>query len=503
MKDKENPVSYSKRQQMLIWALESLPAAIRILDRSLAMVWENRRPPEQAALYDCKNRHAVHCYDYFPDKEGPCENCPAHRAFHSGRTESMDMVLCHGDKPAFYLVTTTPVAGPLKGEAALIVEVIQEFTSHMKADEELRRLHEFNKEIIDNAPVAIFTVSREGEFSSVNPALAVLSGLGEKAKEKLLGFNWLKNPYTIKCGLAQHIKEGLDGKPFQLWDFPFINYWGEPQYIYFKGVPVRGKDGSVEGLLCIIEETTEIVRTRAQLAQEAKMSFVGRLTAGIAHELNNPLATITANAELAKELLENADAGHLGAPDVNELREYVETIEEQAYRCTRTIKKLLEVTRRKDFGTTKIDMTRFMEELLKTIDTGRMKAQLVADITPDLPEVRGDVEALRQVFLNVVGNAMDAVDGMRHGTVWIKTAVKGDGTLEVAVEDNGIGIPEDMVDLIFEPFFTTKEPKKGTGLGLTLCYDFLQRMGGSIEVQQRTGGGSIFKIVLPLHDQKR
>ena len=366
------------------------------------------------------------------------------------------------------------------------------------AYDELQRLNEFNKKIIENAPVAIFTVNKEGEFSSVNPALAVLSGLGEKAKEKLLGFNWLKNPYTIKCGLAGYIREGLEGKPFQLWDFPFINYWGEPQYIYFKGVPVSGKDGTIEGLLCIIEDTTEIVRTRAQLIQEAKMSFVGRLAAGIAHELNNPLATITANTELARELIENAGKESLGVADLGELMEYVDTIEKQAYRCTRTIKNLLEVTRKKDFGETTIDLGKFFDDLAHLVDLRKMKAAVIREISPGFPPVKGDPEALRQVFLNVISNALDAVEGTENGTVWIRTAAKNDRTVEVSVEDNGTGIPDDITDLIFEPFFTTKEPKKGTGLGLTLCYDFLQRMGGSIEVQRRPGGGSIFKITLPV-----
>lgn len=369
------------------------------------------------------------------------------------------------------------------------------------AYDELQRLNEFNKKIIENAPVAIFTVNKEGEFSSVNPALAVLSGLGEKAKEKLLGFNWLKNPYTIKCGLAGYIREGLEGKPFQLWDFPFINYWGEPQYIYFKGVPVSGKDGTIEGLLCIIEDTTEIVRTRAQLIQEAKMSFVGRLAAGIAHELNNPLATITANTELARELIENAGKESLGVADLGELMEYVDTIEKQAYRCTRTIKNLLEVTRKKDFGETTIDLGKFFDDLAHLVDLRKMKAAVIREISPGFPPVKGDPEALRQVFLNVISNALDAVEGTENGTVWIRTAAKNDRTVEVSVEDNGTGIPDDITDLIFEPFFTTKEPKKGTGLGLTLCYDFLQRMGGSIEVQRRQGGGSIFKITLPVQGE--
>ncbi len=119
--------------------------------------------------------------------------------------------------------------------------------------------------IIENAPVAIFTLDKKGRFTSVNPALAELSGLGDRAAEKLLGFNWLTNSFTIKSGLAKHIRKGLKGEPFQLWDFPFITYKGDRSiYMDFKGVPLRGRTGDIDGLLCIIEETTDRVKTRAK-----------------------------------------------------------------------------------------------------------------------------------------------------------------------------------------------------------------------------------------------
>jgi PAS domain S-box-containing protein len=478
--------------------LNSIPVGIYIIDSELKIRWANEIMLKWMVGKSISHGGSKECYRAIFRSETPCGDCPAVRAFDSGKTEYAETKRALKTKTFYSLTTSTPLKEGASGKASFVIVTVQDITAHRIAEDELRRLNEFNKEIIENAPVAIFSVNKNGEFSSVNPALAVLSGLGEKAKEKLMGFNWLKNRYTIKCGLARYIKEGLEGKPFQLWDFPFVTYWGDPQYIYFKGVPVRGKDGNVEGLLCIIEDTTEIVRTRAQLVQEAKMSFVGRLAAGIAHELNNPLATITANSELAKELIENVKSGHVSKSDLDELREHIDTIEEQAYRCTRTLRTLLDVTRKKDFGTRSIDFRVFIDEVLDQIDFRKMKVKLVKEIPDGLPEIVGDPEALRQVFLNVIGNAVDAVEGTKNAEVWIKTTARNDGKLEVDIEDNGFGIPEDIKDLIFEPFFTTKGPKKGIGLGLTLCYDFLSRMGGNIEVEHRHGGGSIFRISLPL-----
>ncbi len=466
------------------------------------MQWANARMLRWIEKAKSHGDEENHCYAVIFGNRKPCDDCPAAKAFETGRIEYAEITRIRKKRTAHYLTTSTPLKNGVDQETPFVIVTVQDITAHKKAEDELRRLNDFNREIIENAPVAIFTVNREGEFSSVNPALAVLSGLGEKATEKLLGFNWLKNPYTIKCGLAHHIKEALEGKPFQLWDFPFISYWGVPQYIYFKGVPLRDKDGNVEGLLCIIEETTEIVRTRAQLLQEAKMSVVGRLAAGIAHELNNPLATITANSELAAELIENIEAGHISRADLKELKEYLDTIEEQAYRCTKTIKNLLGVTRKKDLGAASIDFRAFVEDILDLINFRKINVKVVKKIPQNLPPIQGDPDALRQVFLNVISNAVDAVEGRDDATVWIRAAQKNGGGLEVIIEDNGIGIPEDATDLIFEPFFTTKEPKKGIGLGLTLCYDFIQRMGGRIEFEPRQGGGSIFRIALPLFHDK-
>jgi len=481
--------------------LNSIPIGIYIIDRELKIRWVNQRMPRWMKEKRISHTGDKNCYSAIFGSKTPCDNCPALMSFKSGRTEYSEIKKSGKPGNTYYLATSTPPGQGVDNELAYFIMTIQDITAYKTAEDELSRLNEFNREIIENAPVAIFTVNKQGEFSSVNPALAILSGLGEKAGEKLLGFNWLQNPYTIKCGLARYIREALEGKPFQLWDFPFISYWGAPQYIYFKGVPMRGKDGNVEGLLCIIEDTTEFVKTRAQLTQEAKMSFVGRLAAGIAHELNNPLATITANAELAKELIENISGDPEDESDRGELKEYIDTIEEQAYRCTRTIRNLLEVTRKKDFGTSNINFNEFISEVLNQIHFRKMKVRLIKEIPPDLPEVNGDPEALRQVFLNVINNAVDAVEGTENASIWIKTMLKRDNRLEVAIEDNGIGIPGDIAEFIFEPFFTTKEPKKGMGLGLTICYDFLQRMGGSIEVQQRPRGGSVFRITLPVYDQ--
>jgi len=376
--------------------------------------------------------------------------------------------------------------------------IIDDITEKKKAENELRLLNEFNETIIHNAPVAIFILRKDGVITSVNPALASLSGLGSRAAEKLIGLNWLQNAYTIKCGLATYIEQGLRGEPFQLWDFPFITYRGDRNlYMDFKGVPLRGKEGDITGLLCIIEETTDRVKARAMLMQEAKMSFIGKLAAGIAHELNNPLATLVAYTELAGKFLRSRREYKGQGPDLQELTGYLDTIEQEAFRCKTVVNDILSLSRKEGFEITGIDINSLLDRLLKLMSMGRPNVKITRELSPSLPFVRGDLGGLRQVFMNLTKNAMDAVQGRMDATIWIRTSADTSNLVSVEVRDNGIGIPDSIIDKIFEPFFTTKESQQGMGLGLSLCRELLNNMGGTVKVVSKPGVGTSFFVALP------
>ena len=366
-----------------------------------------------------------------------------------------------------------------------------------QAEDELLRLNEFNTALIDNAPIAIFTLDKKGAFASTNRALAAILGFGPNAEERILGFNWAQDPYTIKCGLAAYIKKGLKGKPFQLWDFPYLSYTGDRTlYMDFKGVPLKGKDGAIEGLLCIIEETTDRVRTRAKLMQETRMAAIGKLAAGIAHELNNPLATLVAHVELACRRLDSEKIAEAGLPELSELREDLEMIEAQAFRCKHVTSDILNLPWREGLAIAEVDLNRLVDNVLEFTNNGSFQGTIVKDLAPTLPHVRADIGALRQIIVNLISNAMDAVAGRLDPVVRIKTRLDGRSVL-LEVEDNGVGIPDSIIDKVFEPFFTTKESQKGTGLGLSLCHEFLSNMGGAITAKSKPGYKTVFVVTLP------
>jgi PAS domain S-box-containing protein len=378
-----------------------------------------------------------------------------------------------------------------------VIGTLLDITQRKQAEDELRRLNEFETALIENAPIAIFTLDLKGAFTSINPAAAAILGLDRETEEKIADFNWVGNRYTVKCGLTGHIKKGLKGKPFQLWDFPYVTYTGDRTlYMDFKGVPLKGKDGAIEGLLCIVEETTDRVKTRAKLMQETRMAALGKLAAGIAHELNNPLATLVAHSELACRRLDSAEVREAGLPGLTDLREDLEMIEAQAFRCKHVTSDILNLPWREGLAITEVDVNRLVGNVLKFANNTTRAAEILKDLAPELPYVKADIGALRQVIVNLIGNAMDAVDARTDPAVRIATRLDGSRVV-LEVEDNGVGIPESIIGRIFEPFFTTKESQKGTGLGLSLCREFLNNMGGTITVTSKPGHGAVFVVTLP------
>lgn len=155
-----------------------------------------------------------------------------------------------------------------------------------------------------------------------------------------------------------------------------------------------------------------------------------------------------------------------------------------------------EPTLARGINVTEIDINVILKNILEFTTIDKHNGKIVQELFPSLPSVLGDITTMRQVFINLIGNAIDAIEGRPDGTIWLRTKVN-DNKIVVEVEDNGPGIPASIKDKIFEPFFTTKESKKGMGIGLSLCKEFVSSAGGTIEVDSIPGRGTIFLVTLP------
>lgn len=233
-----------------------------------------------------------------------------------------------------------------------------------------------------------------------------------------------------------------------------------------------------------------------QFVQVEKMATVGRLAAGIAHEINNPLQMITNQAGWISELLPDED------PDqVKNLAEYqkaVEQIKHHVRRAGTITHRLLGFSRKMSTQQEKVQINDLVVETVSFVEreAGYHNITIAQNLAENLPVTMVDGPQLQQVFLNLINNAVDAVGP--GGRVEITSKLRADSKLEVSFADSGPGIPTANLKQIFDPFFTTKDPGKGTGLGLYISYDIIQKLGGTITVENRKSGGAMFIIVLPV-----
>jgi two-component system NtrC family sensor kinase len=239
-----------------------------------------------------------------------------------------------------------------------------------------------------------------------------------------------------------------------------------------------------------LEKTVESLKTtQAQLVQSEKLSAVGEFVAGVAHELNNPLATVMGLSELLQD--SKADP---------QQKRYLDMIHKSSLRCQKIVQSLLSFARRHQPERKPISVNQLIETVLEIVAyqlrTSNIKVNLQLD--PNLPLVEGDEHQLQQVLLNIVNNARQAM-GQERTDSWIKIVTEVAGpNIRILLHDNGPGIPPENLPRIFDPFFTTKEVGKGTGLGLSICYGIIKEHGGSITPLNRGGEGATFIIELPV-----
>jgi len=247
----------------------------------------------------------------------------------------------------------------------------------------------------------------------------------------------------------------------------------------------------VTHVITIGEDVTEARRSRERIAQSEKLAAVGQLAAGVMHEINNPLATISACVAAIQGKLPRTGAEGVG--------EYLDIIDKEVDRCTRIVDGLLDFSRPKGKSKAPVALNRLVDDtlfLLKHHD--RFKhLQVVRELAPSEPRTMGNAEQLIQVLMALMLNAVDAMEG--GGQLTLRTVAGRGRPDEVVVEvaDTGIGISRADQGKIFEPFYTTKPPGRGTGLGLSICYGIVEDHRGRIEVDSAPGRGSTFRIFLP------
>jgi two-component system NtrC family sensor kinase len=268
-------------------------------------------------------------------------------------------------------------------------------------------------------------------------------------------------------------------------------------------IPMRDDSGYVTHIITIGEDITDWVEARERVSQNEKLAAIGRLAAGIMHEINNPLATIAACAESMTLLESSASSGRGSAPPTKG-PEYIKIIESEVERCKRIIGGLLDFSRPQALQRQLIAVNSVVERALFLLNHHARFKQLTVelDLSDTLPSVYASSEQLIQVMIALLMNAADAMDQFGGVTIrsylaFLPETPESLGNIVIEIEDEGSGIPRAQMARIFEPFYTTKDPGHGTGLGLAICYGIVAEHGGRMEVESEPGKGSVFRIILP------
>jgi signal transduction histidine kinase len=272
---------------------------------------------------------------------------------------------------------------------------------------------------------------------------------------------------------------------------------GETRVANIAIAPLQRRDFTVVGRIILVDDITERIELETQLTQAEKLSSIGLLAAGVAHEVNTPLAVISSYTQmLAKQMRPMMEQDKRFAP-------VLEKITQQTFRASEIVNGLLNFSRTGGAEFTSVDLNRLLHDTLTLLEHQFKTAQIrvETEFDPNLPRVHGNEGKLQQVALNLLLNARDAMHGSPEARIRIATEQVG-GRIWVVVQDFGGGIEPDHLHRIFDPFFTTKtKPRngqhKGTGLGLAVSYGIMQEHAGKMHVQSTVGVGTTFRLEFP------
>jgi two-component system NtrC family sensor kinase len=359
---------------------------------------------------------------------------------------------------------------------------------------EVQAQRRFIEAIIDSLPLSLYAVDRNFDIVAWNrnrelgelgiPRGAVLGksifGILTRQKRELLESEFAR---VFASGEIQRLENttALANGELKHWLISKIPMWID-------------RRGEVSHVIAIGEDITARVEANRAVARAEKLAAIGRLAAGVVHEINNPLATISACAEALESRVSGGEFKESTALD--DLREYLGLIRSEAFRCKTITNGLLDFSHTRSSEHIQVNLADVISSAARLLSHQQRGEQVDLQIeTPnDLPLVAGDAGQLQQAVIALATNAIDAMpDG---GVLKIASRKYGNSVL-VEVSDTGVGIPQQNITKIFEPFFTTKEIGKGTGLGLAVCYGILTEHEGRLDVQSTPGVGTTFTISLP------
>jgi two-component system NtrC family sensor kinase len=394
-----------------------------------------------------------------------------------------------GRRDGAVLAVLADMLAPFVASAELSADLAHEVANQSREIDEQRR---FISLIIDSLPLGLYVVDREYRIQAWNRKRE--TGTQGVRRDEVVG-------RTVFDVLNRQPRDRLRAAFDRVFDTGEISQeeievpLGYEQRTYrITRIPMRLEGDAITHVITVGEDVTEQRSSERRILQSEKLAAIGHLAAGIMHEINNPLATISACVEAME-----GRVPELTGPAVGPVRDYLEIVNKEVERCTQIVNGLLDFSRPKGKTKQPVQLNAVVEDALFLLKHHQRFGQLALtrELDPRPLLTVGNAEQLIQVLMALLLNALDAME--KGGRLTVRTGrsrLRAD-EIFVEVEDSGVGIARSQQLLIFEPFFTTKPPGRGTGLGLSISYGIVQEHGGRIEVESQPGEGARFRVVLP------
>jgi PAS domain S-box-containing protein len=403
--------------------------------------------------------------------------------------EGREITLIRKDGSPITCLNTAAAVRDAAGKILRYQGALMDISSRREIERRLHKQQEFAHRLVDSFPDLILVLDTQSHYTFVSPRCRDVLGY-ELEDTRDMQFGGRTHPEDLPALMALY-RDIIRGKQsYSSMEVRVRHRQGDWRRILFNFSPLFDESNKIEGVVLSGRDVTDLKRLEEQLIQAEKLAAMGQMLAGVAHELNNPLTAILGVTELVRER-EGLD---------DSMKRQLDLTHRQARRAARIVQNLLEFSRPASPQKKSLDLNSIIERTLQLHEHSLRRNQVAVDFTPrtELPSVVGDANQLIQVLLNLITNAEQAIREVREsGRVQIRLASSG-GSLIITVQDDGVGIPSEALPKLFDPFYTTKRPGGGTGLGLSICLSIVREHGGTIQAESLPGGGSAFKVYLPI-----
>ncbi len=448
--------------------VDANPALVRILG------YESKEELQRLGMRDL--------YDDPAEREGLLRELTE-----KGEMHDREIVLRRRDGKKLYCLTSGFAVRDASGRLIRMHGTVVDITERREIEKRLHTEQEFARRLVECFPHMIVVLDREGRFTFVSERIRDVLGISaEEYIAKPIGQRTSPGDQRKLAEMHEDIVSGRK-RHVQI-EIRAQHADGTWRSVQVDASPLYDENGQITGVVSSGQDVTDSRRIEQQLAQKEKFAAMGQMMVGAAHELNNPLTAILGVTDLLRERAADETT-----------RRQVDLVLKQARRAATIVQNLLTFSRPITLGRTTLNLSDIVKEvlLLEAAALDQKKIRVTFDAPSDLPAVEGDRKLLKEVFLNIIANAEQAVPPDRgYGTLAVTLSRAGDN-VRVTFADDGVGIPPESLGKIFDPFFTTKRPGGGSGLGLTICLAVVKEHGGRIEAESTPGGGSKFHVLLP------